>query len=84
MITPTWASLPPTLVILGGLDYLHDRGQQLADSLQAAGVDVVVKDYAGGVHDFFLFNLDNGAALQDLKEYILDRRVCHHVFSIYN
>jgi acetyl esterase/lipase len=45
--------LPPTTIILAGVDPLHDDGAALGDKLRAAGVSVDVKEYPGATHEFF-------------------------------
>jgi acetyl esterase len=44
--------LPPALVMLGGLDILHDEGLAYADGLMAAGVPVTLVDYLALGHGF--------------------------------
>ncbi|GGK74830.1 hypothetical protein GCM10011405_23620 [Rufibacter glacialis] len=45
--------LPPTTIINAQLDPLQTEGQQLADRLEAAGVEVDHKVYDGVTHEFF-------------------------------
>ncbi|MEZ5410090.1 MAG: alpha/beta hydrolase fold domain-containing protein [Acidimicrobiales bacterium] len=45
--------LPPTLIVLAERDPLRSQGQQLADQMRAAGVDVACTTYAGVMHEFF-------------------------------
>ncbi|WP_433504859.1 alpha/beta hydrolase [Pseudonocardia halophobica] len=46
------AGLPPTLLVLAGLDILHDDGLAYADALRAADVAVEVADHADLPHGF--------------------------------
>jgi acetyl esterase len=57
------AGLPPTTVILAGIDPLRSDGEMMAKHLKAAGVDTVVKTYPGVTHEFF----GMGAVLDDAK-----------------
>ena len=47
------AGLPPTTIINAELDPLRTEGEKLADRLNAAGVKVSQKTYAGVTHEFF-------------------------------
>ena len=44
--------LPPTTIVLGSADPLHDEGLMLAQALRAAGVAVRCRTYSGMVHGF--------------------------------
>ena len=54
------AGLPPTTVINAQIDPLEAEGKDLADALQAAGVDTERRMYRGVTHEFF----GMGAVLQ--------------------
>lgn len=47
------AGLPPATVITAEIDPLQSEGQAYAARLQASGVTVVQRDYAGVTHEFF-------------------------------
>ena len=47
------AGLPPATVINAELDPLRSEGEQLAERLRAAGVDVEQRTFAGVTHEFF-------------------------------
>ncbi|MEE2907262.1 MAG: alpha/beta hydrolase [Planctomycetota bacterium] len=61
-ISPVHASIdqlegmPPTLVITAQNDVLHATGEEYADKLIAAGVDVTASRYFGTIHDFLMLN----------------------------
>ncbi|MDL9948087.1 alpha/beta hydrolase [Gordonia sp. ABSL11-1] len=54
--------LPPTLVITDEADVLRDEGEQYANKLREAGVEVTSVRVAGMVHDFLLLD-----SLRDTK-----------------
>ncbi len=54
--------LPTTLVITDEADVLRDEGEQYANKLREAGVDVTSVRVAGMVHDFLLLD-----SLRDTK-----------------
>lgn len=69
--------LPKTLVITDEADVLRDEGEQYANKLREAGVDVTSVRVAGMVHDFLLLdslrntkaaNVARGLAIDALKE----------------
>lgn len=47
------ANLPSATIITAEIDPLNTEGQELARKLQAAGVQVDARDYAGVTHEFF-------------------------------
>jgi len=47
------SGLPPTTIVNAEIDPLESEGGELADKLEAAGVDVKRKLYEGVTHEFF-------------------------------
>ena len=60
------SGLPPTTVINAQIDPLAAEGRALADALDAAGVDVEHREFAGVTHEFFGMGavLEQAAAAQ--------------------
>ena len=62
LISPYYASvgqltgMPPTLVITGDNDVLHESGETYAKKLIEAGVSVTANRYFGTIHDFMMLN----------------------------
>ncbi|NDY92090.1 alpha/beta hydrolase [Ideonella livida] len=52
LLAPDFSGLPPALMMLAGLDTLHDEGHALAAALLAAGSPVTLVDYATLPHGF--------------------------------
>ena len=48
--------LPPALIITDENDVLRDEGEEYAERLAVAGVDVTIARYLGTIHDFVLLN----------------------------
>ncbi len=55
--------LPPTTIILAGVDPLHDDGANLTAKLRDAGVTVDLKAYPAATHEFFSM----GAVVADAR-----------------
>ena len=49
---PSLVGLPPTLIILGGCDFLRDEGRLYAERLHEDGVDTEDVCYPGQIHGF--------------------------------
>ncbi|PHH62908.1 hypothetical protein CDD80_1301 [Ophiocordyceps camponoti-rufipedis] len=47
-----WSSLPPAVVVLGGLDPLRDEGERFAARLEGAGVRVKLRVFEAQPHPF--------------------------------
>ena len=62
LISPYYASveqlsdMPPTLLITGDNDVLHESGETYAKNLIQAGVPVTANRYFGTIHDFMMLN----------------------------
>lgn len=56
--------MPPTTVISAQIDPLRSEGEALAGKLEAAGVEVDAKTYAGVTHEFF----GMGAVVDEAKQ----------------
>jgi acetyl esterase len=52
LLASSLAGLPPTLLVLAGLDPLAAQGEAYAERLASEGVPVVVKRYPGQMHGF--------------------------------
>ena len=50
------SKLPPTLIIVSGVDPLQDEGEQFGHKLQAAGVPTAIFRADGQIHDFVMLN----------------------------
>lgn len=55
LLAPDLAALPPALVVVAGLDPLHDSGVRYAEALAAAGVPTRVEDFHRMPHGFLGF-----------------------------
>ncbi|MFF4895618.1 alpha/beta hydrolase [Streptomyces sp. NPDC001068] len=62
--------LPPTLLVTGEADVLRDEGEQYANKLREAGVDVTALRVAGMVHDFMLLD-----SLRDTRAATVVRKI---------
>jgi acetyl esterase len=68
MAASSLAGLPPAYLMTAECDPLHDEGVTYAAKLREAGVDVVVADHAGLVHDFIYLQAMLPQAAQAMKE----------------
>ena len=67
---------PPTLVVVGTIDALHDEGVAFARKLEAANRPVVLQSYEGMPHIFFLFpGIDAGTKCVDQIASFLSREL---------
>jgi acetyl esterase len=67
LYAPDHADLPPTIIVVGRHDPLHDDGVLYAEKLKAAGVPVTVDEYPAMPHGFFnfpYFSRDSKTALK--------------------
>ncbi|KQQ41799.1 alpha/beta hydrolase [Nocardioides sp. Leaf307] len=55
LLAPDLGGLPPALVVVAGLDPLHDSGVRYAEALAAAGVPARVEDFHRMPHGFLGF-----------------------------
>ncbi|MEV5203149.1 alpha/beta hydrolase [Streptomyces sp. NPDC053720] len=62
--------LPPTLVVTDEADVLRDEGEQYANRLREAGVDVTSVRVAGMIHDFLLLD-----SLRDTRAANIARKI---------
>jgi acetyl esterase len=69
------SGLPSSTVILAEIDPLRTEGEQLAEKLEAAGVDVRHKTFNGSTHEFFGMGLvvPDAAAAQTFAAHELKR-----------
>jgi acetyl esterase len=68
ILAPDLAGLPPAYVMTAGFDPLSDEGQAYADRLEAAGVAVTRRQFAGQIHGFLTMGKAIGAAATALAE----------------
>jgi len=61
-------NLPPTYIVVAGLDPLHAEGIDLAQRMIDAGVDVTLRDYSEMVHGFMLFAADLTAGREAIRD----------------
>lgn len=64
LVAANLKNFPPTTIVLAQIDPLSSDGELLAERLEAAGVKVAVKVYAGVTHEFF----GMGAVVADAKD----------------
>lgn len=64
-------SLPPTLLIVAGLDSLHNEAVKYGEMLKAVGVDVELHDFPNATHGFTLNKSDDSTkAHKIMADYI--------------
>jgi len=63
-----FSGLPPALIVTAECDPLRDDGKAYADKLEAAGVAVKYRCYAGQVHGFFVW----GGIVDDCRNVVDD------------
>jgi acetyl esterase len=73
LLAPSFAGLPPALVVLAGLDPLVDEGRAYADKLQAAGVAAEIVEVSDHPHGFLGWTAYSQAARETLA--LLAKRV---------
>jgi acetyl esterase len=64
LFEPDLSRLPPTLIVTAECDPLRDDGEQYADRLRGAGVEVELRRYPRMIHGFFQLTAALDAALQ--------------------
>ena len=72
LVNANLKGLPPTTIIAAQYDPLRTEGEQLADNLKKANVDVDYKLYKGTTHEFFGMGAVVPAA-KDAEEYAADK-----------
>jgi acetyl esterase len=65
---PDLRGLPPTYLLVAGLDPLRDEGLAFADALSASGVPVTCREYPDMPHGFLLFAGRLSRAVDGLSE----------------
>lgn len=71
---PTFAGLPPTLVVVAGHDPLHDDGVRYAEALEAAGVPTRLVEYPAMPHGFVNFPRFARDAVPAMKQVVFAQR----------
>lgn len=65
------SGLPPAMIIVAGLDSLHNEGVSYAEMLKEAGVEVELHDFNEAAHGFTLNKgTDSQKALELIARYI--------------
>ncbi|PZV35564.1 alpha/beta hydrolase [Mesorhizobium kowhaii] len=68
LLAPDLAGVAPAFVALAGCDILADEGAAYAERLQAAGVPLVLRQWAGQIHGFVSMGRHIPAARQAVAE----------------
>ena len=68
------SGLPPAVVVVGGLDPLHDLGVSYAKALASAGVSVTLEDYPQMPHGFLNFPYLSKSARPAMKAVVTSMR----------
>ncbi|HKT00732.1 MAG TPA: alpha/beta hydrolase [Rugosimonospora sp.] len=71
---PDLSQLPPAIVVVGGLDPLHDSGVAYAKALAAAGVPVTLEDYPDMPHGFLNFPYLSASARPAMRAIVASQR----------
>ena len=71
---PDLTGLPPAVVVVAGLDPLHDTGVQYAQALADAGNDVTVEEFHQMPHGFVSFPYLSHAARPALAAIVASQR----------
>ena len=72
---PDLSGLPPAVVVVAGLDPLHDSGVQYAQALADAGNDVTVEDFHLMPHGFVAFPYFSKSARPAMDAIVASQRV---------
>jgi acetyl esterase len=74
LFAPDFSGLPAALIIVAGLDPLHDDGVAYAGKLKEAGVNVTLEEYPAMPHGFLNFPYFSRDARPAFNEVIKSQR----------
>ncbi|MFC6345323.1 alpha/beta hydrolase, partial [Nocardioides hankookensis] len=74
ILAPDLSGLPPAVVVVAGLDPLHDSGVRYAQALADAGNDVTVEDFHQMPHGFLSFPYFSHAARPAMAAIVASQR----------